>query len=150
VSSTVPRAWVRLLRAHAALTRAMDANLREAHGLSLREYEVLLALSDAPEGRLRRVDLAAMVLLTQGGVTRLLAPLERAGLVARAASDRDRRVTFAELTAAGRERYAAAARTHRRDIAELFAARFEAAELAELDRLLARLPGVAGEADWAG
>jgi DNA-binding MarR family transcriptional regulator len=150
MSSTVPPAWIRLLRAHAALSRAMDANLREAHGLSLREYEVLLALSDAPEGRMRRVDLAAMVLLTQGGVTRLLAPLERAGLVSRAASDRDRRVTFAELTAAGRERFAAAARTHRRDIDHLFAAHFDAAELETLDRLLERLPGAGGESAWAG
>jgi DNA-binding MarR family transcriptional regulator len=149
-SNTVPRAWIRLLRAHAALSRSMDANLRTGHGLSLREYEVLLALSGAPGGRLRRVDLAAMVLLTQGGVTRLLAPLERAGLVARAASDADRRVAFAELTEAGRERLAAAQRTHRGDIERLFAAHFDAAELDALDALLARLPGAAGESEWAG
>jgi DNA-binding MarR family transcriptional regulator len=148
-SKSVPRAWIRLLRAHAALSRSMDASLRDAHGLSLREYEVLLTLSDAPEGRLRRVDLAARVLLTQGGVTRLLAPLERAGLVARTASETDRRVAYAELTPAGRERLAAAWRTHRRDIDALFTSRFEADDLDALDRLLARLPGAAGESEWA-
>jgi DNA-binding MarR family transcriptional regulator len=57
-STSVPPAWVRLLRAHAELTRRMDANLRAAHDISLREYEVLLALADAPGHRLRRVDLA--------------------------------------------------------------------------------------------
>jgi DNA-binding MarR family transcriptional regulator len=128
----------------------MDASLRAAHGLSVREYEVLLALSDAPERRLRRVDLAAKVLLTQGGVTRLLEPLERAGLVTRAPSDADRRVTYAQLTDEGRRRLSAAQRTHRRDIQALFAEHFDAAELDQLDALLARLPGAAGEGDWAG
>ena len=127
----------------------MDASLREANGLSVREYEVLLALSDAPERRLRRVDLAAKVLLTQGGVTRLLEPLERQGLVTRAASPDDRRVTYAELTDAGRRRLSAARRTHHRDIQALFAQHFDAGELDELDSLLARLPGAAGEGDWA-
>jgi DNA-binding MarR family transcriptional regulator len=149
-SDSVPRAWIRLLRAHADLSRRMDARLREAHGLSLREYEVLLALADAPGRRLRRVDLAAKVLLTQGGVTRLLEPLERAGMVSRAASESDRRVTFAQLTDEGRRRLTAARRTHHRDIQALFTGHFDAVELTTLDELLARLPGAAGEGDWAG
>jgi DNA-binding MarR family transcriptional regulator len=148
-SITVPTAWIRLLRGHTELTRRMDARLREAHGLSLREYEVLLALSGAPGSRLRRVDLAAKVLLTQGGVTRMLESLERDGLVARGASPTDRRVVFAELTGAGRRRLRAARRTHHGDIDTLFTARFDGAELAELDALLARLPGAEGERDWA-
>ncbi len=147
-STPVPRAWVRLLRAHASVTRVMDEHLRAEHRLSLRDYEVLLALADTPDGRLRRVDLAARVLLTQGGVTRLLEPLERDGLVSRATSDRDRRVVFAELTPEGRRRLTAARRTHRRDIAALFADRFDADELVSLDALLARLPGAEGDADW--
>ncbi len=149
-STLVPSAWVRLLRGHTELTRRMDAHLREAHGLSLREYEVLLALSDAPGSRLRRVDLAEKVLLTQGGVTRLLDSLERDGLVSRGASATDRRVVFAELTGIGRRRLTAARRTHHEDINALFTTCFDAAELAALDGLLARLPGAGGERDWAG
>jgi len=149
-STTIPTAWVRLLLGHTELTRRMDAHLRDAHGLSLREYEVLLALSDAPGSRLRRVDLAAKVLLTQGGVTRMLESLERDGLVSRGASPTDRRVVFAELTGAGRRRLAAARRTHHVDIEALFTARYDEAELAELDALLARLPGAGGASGWAG
>lgn len=148
-TTSVPRAWIRLLRAHAELSRRMDSSLREAHDLSLREYEVLLALSDSPGRRLRRVDLSAKVLLTQGGVTRLLEPLEREGLVAREASVADRRVTFAVLTDAGMERFRAAQRSHRRDIQALFARHFDARELETLDALLARLPGVEDDRDWA-
>ena len=148
-SNAVPSAWVRFLRAHAELTRRMDAELRDGHGLGLRGYEVLLALADAPERRMRRVDLAAKVLLTQGGVTRLLQPLERAGLVDRARSDADARVVYAELTDAGARRLSAARRTHHDDVAALFTARFSAEELETLDGLLARLPGAAGEGAWA-
>jgi DNA-binding MarR family transcriptional regulator len=131
------------------MTRRMDASLRKANGMSLREYEVLLALLDAPQGRLRRVDLAAKVLLTQGGVTRLLEPLERQGLVTRAEWEADRRVVLAELTGEGRRRLLAARRTHRRDIETLFAQHFDAGELETLDRWFARLPGAEDERDWA-
>ena len=145
----IPRAWVRFLRAHSAITTRMDATLRERHGISLREYEVLLALGDAPDRRLRRVDLAARVLLTQSGVTRLLDPLEKRGLVARAPSPDDRRVTFAALTTAGARVLAAAARTHGDDIRRLFADHYTDRDLATLDRLLGRLPGAGGEGAWA-
>ena len=80
----VPAAWVRLLRAHATLVRRMDANLLAEHELTINDYEVLLALSRADGRRMRRVDLASTVLLTQSGITRLLHGLERTGLVARA------------------------------------------------------------------
>ena len=108
----VPRAWVRFLRAHRTTTAQMDASLRAAHAITLREYEILLALAQAPERRLRRVDLAAHVLLTQSGVTRILEPLEKRGLVGREQSAQDRRVTFETLTAEGQARLSRAALTH--------------------------------------
>lgn len=137
----VPAAWVGLLCAHARLTRSMDAHLRTAHGLSLNAYEALLHLQWAPEHRMRPVDLARGVLLTQGGVTRLLDGLERAGLVERARCATDGRVVFACLTPAGQEVLRDAATTHVADVRELFADRFSAEELQTLSDLLARLPG---------
>lgn len=144
----MPQAWIRLLRAYAELTDGMDRRLREAHELSLREYEVLLALDEAPGRRLRRVDLAARILLTQSGVTRLLEKLERDGLVAKVPGDEDRRVTYAQLTEAGRRRFRDAARTHHADIAASFTSRLTARELEALDRALAKLPGGGGEGAW--
>jgi DNA-binding MarR family transcriptional regulator len=141
----VPRAWVRFLGAHAELSGRMDASLRAAHGLSLREYEVLLALSEAPGGRLRRVDLASKVLLTQGGVTRLLESLEREGLSARAAYESDRRVVYAQLTPTGRRRLAAARRTHHHDIASTSPLISMRASWRRSNGLLARLPGAREE-----
>ena len=58
-------AWRGMLRAHAELTRALDAELTREHKLPLSSYEVLLFLADAPEGRMRMSDLAESVLLSR-------------------------------------------------------------------------------------
>jgi DNA-binding MarR family transcriptional regulator len=145
----VPPAWLRLLRAHATLTRRMDANLQADHDLTINDYEVLLALARAPDRRMRRVDLAGHVLLTQSGITRLLQGLERAGLVQRADCPTDGRVVYAQITDAGYERLREASRTHLDDIRSLFAARFTGAELDSLDELLGRVLEDDQDADCA-
>ena len=58
LSPTELAAWRGFLRVHSALVRDLDAELRAAHGLSLHEYEVLLYLSDSPDGRLRMLQRA--------------------------------------------------------------------------------------------
>lgn len=136
-------AWARLLRGHAAATRELSTRLVAEHGLTVNDYEALLCLSRAEEGRMRRVDLAEELLLTASGVTRLLEGLERAGFVERAECASDRRVTYAVLTAAGREKLEAASSSHVADVRALFEERFTADEIDQLTRLLARLPEAA-------
>ena len=80
--------------------------------LSLHEYEVLLTLADAPDGRMRMSELAAAVVLSQSGLTRLVDRLVRDGSVARIRCEGDRRGLNAELTDAGRRRYLEARVTH--------------------------------------
>ena len=92
---------------------------------------------------MRRIDLANELLLTASGVTRLLDGLERAGYVRKASCASDARVTYAELTAAGRERFEDASRAHVAAIRKLFEERFDEEELGTLGRLLGRLPGAA-------
>ncbi len=143
----MPAAWVRLLRAHAALTRRMDANLRNVHGLTLSDYEVLVQLANADDRCLSRVDLAERILLSQSGITRLLEGLERVGLVERASCTTDRRVVYARLTEAGQARCLEAAETHLEDVRRAFFDRFSEDELRSLAELLGRLPQQAREAD---
>ena len=138
-------AWVRLLRGHALATRAMSAQLVAEHGLTINDYECLLYLAHAEEGRMRRVDLAEQLILTASGVTRLLDGLERAGWVERASCASDRRVTYAVLTDAGRAKLQEAADSHITGVRTFFEERFSADEIETLARLLGRLPG-AGEA----
>ncbi len=138
-------AWARLLRAHAALTRALNSQLEAEHGLALNEWEVLLRLGRAPERRLKRVELVGQLLLTPSGITRLLERLEVAGWVAKASCPTDGRVTYAVLTEAGRAKLDEAGETHLAAIQALFSERFAPEELETLASLLARLPGGAGE-----
>lgn len=141
-SSPALDAWVGLLRAHAATTRTLSAQLVAEHGLTINDYEALLHLSRADDGRMRRVDLAERLLLTASGVTRLLDGLERAGLVERLACPSDRRVAYAVLTDTGREKLETASRSHLAGVRALFAERLADDELRQLAALLGRLPGV--------
>jgi DNA-binding MarR family transcriptional regulator len=132
--------WVSFLRAHAAITRQLNADLLNAHGLTLSDYEVLLRLSRSEGGAMRRVDLAQSVLLTASGITRLLDGLERGGYVERASCSSDARVSYAKLTDAGRDKLRSAAETHLAGVDDLFTNRFAGEELETLAELLSRLP----------
>jgi len=133
-------AWVRFLRAHAAVTRQLSARLEAEHGLTLSDYDVLVQLYHAPDRILRRVDIARAVLLTASGITRLLDGLERGGWVEKRSCKSDARVSYAALTTEGLKRFEAARRSHLADIEELFGSRFDAEERAQLAELLGRLP----------
>lgn len=133
-------AWVRFLRAHAAVTRQLSARLEAKHGLTLNDYDVLVQLYWAPERAMRRVDIARAVLLTASGITRLLDGLERSGWVEKKACSTDARVSYAALTGAGVAKFEAARSSHIADIDELFGANFTEEERDTLAELLARLP----------
>ncbi len=94
---------IALFRAQAVLSRRFDGRLGPFHGLSFGDFIVLLHVSRADDGRLRRVDLARELGLTASAVTRILIPLEKIGLVSRQTDERDGRVGYAVLTKRGRE-----------------------------------------------
>ena len=123
------RAWRGMLRAHAALTKALDADLDSAHGLPLSSYEVLLYLDDAPDRRMRMRDLAASVILSRSGLTRLADRLEREGLIRRESCPSDARGAYAVLTPAGAEMLAIARTTHLAGVRSLFLQHFSGDEL---------------------
>jgi DNA-binding MarR family transcriptional regulator len=133
------QAFASLLRAHAAATRLLSAQLTADHGLTISDYEVLLRLAQASDRRMRRVDLAEQVLLSASGITRLLEGLERAGYVDRAACDSDRRVVYAVLTDEGLAKLREASRSHLAQVEAYFTARFGDDELTDLAALLGRL-----------
>jgi len=131
--------FVNFLRAHAAVVRELSSELVSAHGLTINDFEVLLRLSRAEGSRMRRVDLAQEVLLTPSGITRLLEGLERSGFVERVACKEDLRVSYAQLTHAGRTKLRAAGKTHVAGIHRLYLDHFDADERAVLGELLGRL-----------
>jgi DNA-binding MarR family transcriptional regulator len=138
------RAWRGMLRAHAALTKALDADLDAEHGLPLSSYEVLLYLNDAPGGRMRMRDLASSVILSRSGLTRLADRLEREGLICRESCPSDARGSYAVLTPAGVEKLAAARATHLAGVRSLFLQHFTDDELDALGDAWERvIPGAA-------
>ncbi len=138
------RAWRGMLRAHAALAKALDAQLEAAHGLQLSSYEVLMYLADAEDERMRMCDLASSILLSRRGLTRLVDRLQREGLLERVACSDDARGAFAKLTPTGREKLRAARATHLAGVREMFLDLFDPEELDRLgdawDRVLASMP----------
>ena len=75
------------------------------HGIGLTEYLVLHQLFIAPGQTMRRVDLAEQVGLTPSGITRLLNPMEKIGLIEKEDNPRDARVSMVALSIAGKRIY---------------------------------------------
>jgi DNA-binding MarR family transcriptional regulator len=132
-------AWRGLLRVHASVLKALDAEMESAHGLPLTSYEVLIQLADAPERRMRMCDLADSVLLSRSGMSRLVDRLERDGLLCRAACAKDARGQFACITEAGLDLLAQARPTHVAGIRRRFLAQFDEGELRQLGQFWGRL-----------
>lgn len=139
LSEAALSAWKGFLRAHSRLVPALDEELRERHGFSLGDFDVLVQLEGAPGSRLRMCDLAEAVVLTPSGLSRRVDRLERAELVTRERAADDARSIEARLTPAGRRLLARLRTTHRAGVEEHFADRFSDAELERLAELMGRL-----------
>jgi len=109
-----------LTNLQATVQKRLTAAL-SVHGLSVTDYLVLRRLDAAPGKMLRRIDLAQAVGLTPSGVTRLLNPMERIGLVRKEAGARDARVSLVAITDAGETIYRESSVTFAETAKELLA-----------------------------
>jgi DNA-binding MarR family transcriptional regulator len=134
-------AWRSYLQSHAAIVRALDSELAAEHGLTTRDYEVLLYLAQSEDGHLPMSALAERTMLTRSGITRLVDGLVVDGLIERVACPVDARVSYAQLTDAGHAKLRQAGCSHVSSIRRLFLEHFSADELGCLAELLCRLPG---------
>jgi DNA-binding MarR family transcriptional regulator len=94
-------AWGALTRTHAAITGRLQEALAAADFPPLPWYEVLAAVAEAPEQRMKMGDLAEALVITRGGLTKLVDRLVKAGLLERTFCETDRRVSYATLCSAG-------------------------------------------------
>jgi len=113
-------AWRAFIEAHARVSRRLAGELQSELDLPITWYDVLVQLSEAPEGSLRMQDLADRVLLSQSGLTRLVDRLEQEGYVSRERCPSDGRGTFAVLTPAGLAAIHRAYPTHLRGVRTWF------------------------------
>ncbi|MBO3745183.1 MarR family transcriptional regulator [Streptosporangiaceae bacterium NEAU-GS5] len=124
VAADPKQMWRDLLARHADVSCALERELGEKHDLGLSEFEVLDRMAEShpdcrdPGGKFRVQELAEQVHLSQSALSRLIARLERMGLVERAMCDFDRRGVFVVLTGEGRRRHAEASPTHQAVLAQ--------------------------------
>ncbi len=132
-------AWRALLTAHATAVGAIERDFDAADFIPLTWYDVLVALSEAPEGKLRLHELADRVVLSRSGLTRLLDRLEGAGLLRREPCPCDRRGAYAVLTDEGHATLRRTWPAYARGIAEHFTRHLSAAEADQLASVLGRV-----------
>lgn len=96
-------------------------------------------LERATNRRLSRVDLAKRMHVSASTVTRMVAPMEKIGIVAREIDAHDARFAFVVITKAGRTRLSEARATFEKQAGYLFQDRWKDSELEHLSELLYRL-----------
>ncbi len=99
-----------LTKAQAMLNRKFDGQL-SVHGLGFNDFVILNYLMQAPDNKMRRIDLADKAGLTASGITRMLLPLEKTGLIGRESNEHDARISYVVLTTAGRRHFKEALKT---------------------------------------
>jgi DNA-binding MarR family transcriptional regulator len=128
-----------VLNTHRVLAEAMERRLRAQAGLSLAQFEVLSRLQQAPDGRLRMVDITRQLCVSKSGVTQLVDRLEKAGLVARESCQQDRRLTYARLTDRGSRTLDGAEPVWAPVVQELFARHLTSEDIRSVRAALAKV-----------
>lgn len=130
-----------VLRAADGIRARVSGEFSSIHGISVNEFLLMRHLDSAPLQRLARVDLAKRMHVNASTVTRMVAPMEKIGLLERQAHERDARLSFVALTDAGRTRLEEARATFAKQAGYVFGEEWTEGELADLSEMLARIAG---------
>ncbi len=131
-------AWLSLVRTHARLWDLVEAQMRRDHGLTMARYDVLAQLVNAG-GRLGLSELAASIMLSQSGLSKLLDRMELSGLVRRDPDPRDARSAFATITPQGQSLAEQAREGHHNVLRHAFGGSLADRDLADLARVMSRI-----------
>jgi len=131
-------AWLALIRTHTRLWEQVEAQMRRDSGLTMARYDVLVHL-DMAGGRLGLTDLAAAILLSPSGLSKLLDRMAAAGLVRRDPDPSDGRAAFAAITPQGQSLARKARHSHHEFLRQTFAQALDDQDLADLARIMGRL-----------
>ncbi len=132
-------AWGGFIATQSRLFQQIEDDLRRRYRLTHAEFEVLLRLAKASDGRARIQDLADKSLLTRSGTSRAVDRLALAGHVVRHDAEEDGRGAYAVLTPSGRARFLEAAEAHVALVRRAYLSHFSEAELEQLATFWERL-----------
>lgn len=112
LSAPEQRAWRAFLGLHRELNARLNRQLQAESQLSLSDYEVLVVLSEAAEGRLRPFELCDFLQWEQSRLSHHIRRMESRALVSREGCTGDGRGAFVVLSPVGRAAIEAAAPSH--------------------------------------
>ncbi len=135
--NTVDHLVINLMNLQGIIQKRVGGAL-SVHGLSLSDYFVLNQLYIAPSQKMRRNELAERVGLSPSGITRLLNPLEKIGLVKKESNPRDARVSLVTLSVSGKQIYEDSKASFSEASHILFES-LNATQLSKLSELITRL-----------
>ncbi len=133
------RVWRRWMQANALISLEIARAMARDSDISIQDFEVLVHLTDVPEGRVRMSELASTLTWERSRVSHHIRRMEVRALVARALCEEDGRGAYVEITPAGRAAIEAAAPPHVRAVRALFFDRLTADEVASLDTITTKL-----------
>src|SRR4051812_18409867 len=112
LSADEQRIWRAFANASKVVFSRLDRQLQRDSGIPLAYYEIFVALSEAPERRMRMNELADFTRFSKSRLSHAIGRLEKLGWVRRIQCPADRRGAYAELTGSGFDLLAAAAPGH--------------------------------------
>ncbi len=99
-TNTQLKFFITLSQVYAKIINQFDRHL--LGGLGFNDLIILYHLSQSQGEKMRRIDLADKVGLTPSGITRMLLPMEKLGMIKREADERDARVSYVKLATGGK------------------------------------------------
>jgi DNA-binding MarR family transcriptional regulator len=139
--------WINLQQANRVIESALEARLQSSADLSLAEFELLMRLEVATDHPLQMSQIAAQLINSPSGTTRIADRLERAGLIERETPRENRRVVHIKLTGPGREVLGRADRAFREVLEDVFGSHLSEGEVATLRATLRKL--LEGNGAWS-
>jgi DNA-binding MarR family transcriptional regulator len=131
--------WRSLVETLLRLPRVLDEHFDREAKVSMTDYAVLVALSEAPDGGLRMGELAEATALSRSRTTRIVDDLVRRSLVTRRKCQQDGRSALAALTPEGAAALAAAYPGHLARVRSLVLDHITRSEMRTMAQALARV-----------
>ena len=131
--------WINLQQTFRVIQARIDERLRAETDLSWPEFELLMRLELAADHPLQMSEIAAQLVGSPSGTTRIADRLEKDGLIVRETPRENRRIVRVQLTDHGRKVLGQAKETFRTTLHETFGNHLADSDVAELRRTLRHL-----------
>ena len=92
-----------LVKVESILVRHFNKGM--GNGIGFNEFLILFYLNQSDNQKMRRVDLAEKMNMTASGITRILLPMEKIGLISSESVDDDARVKFVLISSGGKQKF---------------------------------------------